>query len=319
MTIRFTCNECESVLNIRDELAGTKAKCPKCKTAFVVPGPQAKATQKAPASVAASTESLEDLIDMPLEVTPAVQYDSDDGFDPLDVLSSGAQPLTSNSSAGLVEEAPKPTVAELMREHEANMASKKKKRERKNKAGGLEEAAAAASLMTAGTASDALTRTYDQKRGKASEPAALTREERRQLEQREAMKQFAIRGGAALAGILICTYFLISWAFSKALPPLAYVSGVVTLNSGPLAGVEVTFAPTKNPGELDLENATPSTGFTNTNGEFTLMYDPENEGVLPGLHNVSIISPAGVKYILPPADQQQTLEIGEDKTINFNL
>lgn len=37
MTIRFTCSECGSVLKIKDELAGTSAKCPKCKTKFVIP------------------------------------------------------------------------------------------------------------------------------------------------------------------------------------------------------------------------------------------------------------------------------------------
>jgi hypothetical protein len=37
MTIRITCTECASVLKIKDELAGTSARCPKCKTKFVVP------------------------------------------------------------------------------------------------------------------------------------------------------------------------------------------------------------------------------------------------------------------------------------------
>lgn len=37
MTIRITCAECASVLKIKDELAGTSAKCPKCKTPFVIP------------------------------------------------------------------------------------------------------------------------------------------------------------------------------------------------------------------------------------------------------------------------------------------
>ena len=40
MTIRFTCAECASVLKIKDELAGTSGRCPKCKTNFVVPMPQ---------------------------------------------------------------------------------------------------------------------------------------------------------------------------------------------------------------------------------------------------------------------------------------
>ena len=37
MTIRVTCDQCGSVLKIKDELAGTDGKCPKCKTRFVVP------------------------------------------------------------------------------------------------------------------------------------------------------------------------------------------------------------------------------------------------------------------------------------------
>ncbi len=37
MSIRFECPECQSVLKIKDALAGTDGKCPKCKTPFVVP------------------------------------------------------------------------------------------------------------------------------------------------------------------------------------------------------------------------------------------------------------------------------------------
>ena len=37
MTIRFTCAGCGSLLKIKDDLAGTDGKCPKCKTEFVVP------------------------------------------------------------------------------------------------------------------------------------------------------------------------------------------------------------------------------------------------------------------------------------------
>ncbi len=40
MTIRFTCAECDSVLKIKDELAGSPGRCPKCKTKFIVPSPQ---------------------------------------------------------------------------------------------------------------------------------------------------------------------------------------------------------------------------------------------------------------------------------------
>lgn len=53
MTIRFTCDTCGSVLKIKDELAGTDGKCPKCKTRFVVPPPSPEAPVSSSAAVAA--------------------------------------------------------------------------------------------------------------------------------------------------------------------------------------------------------------------------------------------------------------------------
>jgi len=47
MTIRYTCPECSSVLKIKDELAGTAGKCPKCRTKFVVPAPSSDESPKA--------------------------------------------------------------------------------------------------------------------------------------------------------------------------------------------------------------------------------------------------------------------------------
>ena len=40
MSIRFECDQCGSVLKIKDDLAGKPGKCPKCKTAFTVPAPE---------------------------------------------------------------------------------------------------------------------------------------------------------------------------------------------------------------------------------------------------------------------------------------
>lgn len=43
MTIRYKCEECGSVLNIKDEKAGTQGRCPKCKAEFLVPSVEAAA------------------------------------------------------------------------------------------------------------------------------------------------------------------------------------------------------------------------------------------------------------------------------------
>lgn len=307
MTIRFTCDKCESVLKIRDEMAGTKAKCPKCKTPFVVP-----------AKVDESAEVLEDLVDMPLELTPAVQFDTDDGFDPLDILSG---PASSDSApAAVADDAPKPSIAELMREHEANLATKKSRRSKKKS--GLEDAGAAAA-MTAGTASDALSRNYDQKRGKASEPPPLTREERRAEEDKVAMTQFAAKGGAALVGILVCAYFLIGWMFSEAIPDLSYVSGVITVKGQALTDAQITFSRQKSPDgeDLDEDGATPSTGSTDSSGKYTLMFDAQQgiEGVLPGTHKLHIITSSGISFIVPPDQATQVVKPNDTHTIDIQI
>ena len=78
MTIRYSCKKCESVLKIRDELGGTDAKCPKCKTAFVIPKAKSQkehvpaAATKEKVAVGGDIVPLSALIDLPLEITPPV-------------------------------------------------------------------------------------------------------------------------------------------------------------------------------------------------------------------------------------------------------
>ena len=43
MTIRYECEGCGAVLKIKDELAGTDGKCPKCKAEFIIPEPEGSA------------------------------------------------------------------------------------------------------------------------------------------------------------------------------------------------------------------------------------------------------------------------------------
>jgi len=45
--IRYQCEKCSSVLKIKDRLAGTAGKCPKCKTKFQVPEPDSAGPESA--------------------------------------------------------------------------------------------------------------------------------------------------------------------------------------------------------------------------------------------------------------------------------
>ncbi|HIE96437.1 MAG TPA: hypothetical protein EYG03_10685 [Planctomycetes bacterium] len=334
MVIRYTCKKCKSVLKISDDLAGTDGKCPKCKVEFKVPKPvpkddDAAADTKQPDSPgdaeatepvaleteAELTEAIAELVDMPMELTPQADLSAMDDFDSMGGTESD-NVAVAQTNVIAPPEAPKPSVAELMRAHEE--AKKKKGAAKKKDKGNMEGAAAAADVMTAGTAASALTRTYDKKRTGSSDAPVLTRDERRQAEQREAAIAYAKKAIPALAGILIGGYFLFQWAFSVALPDLEYVTGVVTRDNAPLAGVVVRFAPIPPSGGLRLENATSSEGTTDADGEYVLMYDPDNPGVLPGDHQVTISAGSGLPLPIPFEDQKKTVS-SKRTTFNFSL
>ncbi|HCP13136.1 MAG TPA: hypothetical protein DIT89_12455, partial [Planctomycetaceae bacterium] len=141
MTIRFTCPGCESVLKIKDEKAGTDAKCPKCKRPFVVPQPdeddgieiESPPSDPAPAAAVVAPVDLPiDLpVDLPIDLTPEVAQTED--FDPADVLNSGrpaarpGAPLAPAPQAVTPDR--RPSIAELMKDFES---TKKKDKSRKS-------------------------------------------------------------------------------------------------------------------------------------------------------------------------------------------
>ncbi len=62
MAIKATCNSCQQTFNARDELAGKRVKCPKCKARMMIPA--AKSAAAAPAPVRApSVDPMEALLE----------------------------------------------------------------------------------------------------------------------------------------------------------------------------------------------------------------------------------------------------------------
>lgn len=374
MTIRVRCDGCSAVMKVKDELAGAKGKCPKCKTPFVVPAAKgdaeestasdndqasaakrskkptdipsatktttvasATAATKSSATVASSsavassaTEAhsvaasrdkatpTEAPIDLPLEATPAVPVMDTEDFDPMAALAAGSKTsIPAMASIPASEPVNKPSVADLMKEHNEKKGRKKSKADKPKTSKAAELAQPA---MTSGSAADALNRKYDQKRDESGgSEKLLTREERRQAEQKEAMIEFAKKGVPALAGVLLLSWGLMTYMFSASLPPLGYASGQVSRDGSPLSGVQVVFAPKSPPGQDSPSNATVSQGWTDASGNYTLMYNTENEGVLPGSHEVSIISSSGMTFTLSTEVKMQTVNVGETHTFDFNL
>lgn len=336
MTIRVRCDGCSAVMKVKDELAGAKGKCPKCKTPFVIPAaddtaPEAAATKKtsggkdstskksvSDTSAKAQAEPLEAPIDLPLELTPPVPVMDTEDFDPMAALASGSSTsIPAMAAIAPSEPVNKPSVADLMKEH-SEKKGRRSRRQEKTKPSKATDLAQP--VVTSGSAADALNRKYDQKRDDAGDNEQLmTREERRQAEQKEAMIDFAKKGIPAIAAVLLLSWGLIMYMFSASLPPLGYASGTVTRDGSPMAGVQVVFAPKAKSGEAPAENATVSQGFTDASGNYTLMYSVDNEGVLPGNHEITIMSSLGMTFTLPTELQFQTVEVGENHTFDFNF
>lgn len=77
---------------------------------------------------------------------------------------------------------------------------------------------------------------------------------------------------------LPCTAFIVlALSGCGDTPRLARVSGVLTFKGTPVPNVQLDFYP---------EAGRPSWGLTDAAGRFTLEYDPEHQGVLPGKHKV---------------------------------
>ena len=312
MTIRYTCTGCESVLKIKDEKAGTNAKCPKCKLEFVVP---------APASIEdggeVETEPVDDpvdLVDMPIELTPEVS--ATDDFDPMAVL-GGLTPTAAKSSKK-VDSQPvtgdrKPSVAELMKDFEA---SKKKGREDKS-APEVSRPSMSSTVETSGSAASALTRAYQQKRDSASTPSVSVKDAKAAEKQKLMVNFITTR---AAPGILIVSALLYGyyWYMTREIyegPPLYEVTGQVIRSGIPAPAIQILFEPVGG-GMDDTRHHAQAT--SDAEGNFRLMYDHTFYGVPAGSYLIGLMDVNGAPI---PQVEELTLKVeekGENKLkINF--
>lgn len=287
MTIRYTCTGCKSVLKIKDEKAGTKGKCPKCKAEFLVPQPDEQPSEEAEGVVADEpADEPIDSVDMPIELTPEVP--ESDTFDPLSVLGAQSGPAASRTNRNEVMER-KPSMAEMMKDFDAA----KKNREKKTASETARPSAVAASaLETAGTAADALSRAYQQKRDSASAPSKSAKDIKAQ-EERALLVEFVTRKALpGLLGICALIYGYLTWMNQQPWtgPELFDVTGQVSSGGKPAVGIQVLFEPISS-GPEDNRSAVWAT--TDPGGNFRLMYDASHFGCPAGEYNIGFAGVTG--------------------------
>lgn len=314
MTIRYTCTGCESVLKIKDEKAGTKGKCPKCKTEFLVPQPSGDDADGAEETAASPDLPVDMSVDMPIELTPEVPASAE--FDPADYLSStGSAPAAPSYGSGTPER--KPSVAELMRDFEA---TKKKDKDKGKKSGEVSRPAASAH-ETSGSAADALTRAYQQKRESASAPS-VNQKDVKVAEERAAMMTFLKSRLAPGAAIVLLLVYGINSYFNYTPyegPPLFRVYGAVKKSGQPLVNARISF-------ECDLmvprkpeEPTYSATGTTDEQGNFELYYEAGYSGAPAGSYVVGVVDKEGVPVTVPETEVRRTVTDTADNKFDFNL
>lgn len=319
MTIRYTCSECGSVLKIKDELAGTPGKCPKCKTKFTVPEPGhgEEAAAASPADQAATKKA-----------PPAAKAGKSDQGDDFDVDAF----LMEGGPVAPKEESKKPS----------GPAKDSRGRRRIIPTGDDEDlhpeassaAAAAQKAMGGGAASanakDLLTQTAESSRVKASSmPGEDTGPKydfsiiRAQLIQSAPMI-----GGAVMA--IVVLYLGMAWMMSnpRKLPDLARVSGAVTLNGKPMKNVYVMLTPVKKTGEYNGSEIrlTTAMGLTDEEGYYEAKYFDDVMGVPIGKVRLWLqpLDPADQskippQYIGPSNDIREVREAGNEGKFNLEL
>jgi phage FluMu protein Com len=312
MTIRYTCIGCGSVLKIKDEKAGTKGKCPKCKAEFLIPSESPPTDQTSDTDLALP----EDSVDMPVELTPEVG-DSDD-FDPAEVL--GTNPAFRNTAAGSSPGTAtrKPSVAELMKDFEATKKKDKKSTPEITRPAAV---APASALQTAGSAADALSRSYQQKRDSASAPSTRP-QDIKEAEKRALLVDFLKTRFLPAAALLIAVGYSYYWWMNRVPydgPPLYSVTGQVLRQGTPVAGFDITFypiaiGPDGNRMEVPMDESRGSaSGRTDEKGYFELVYRSPFHGAPAGDYEVSLSDNFGTPVVQDEALRVSVTADGENE------
>lgn len=311
MSIRYECDQCGSVLKIKEDLAGKPGKCPKCKTPFTVPAASEESeTVHEEVSASSSEDSESALAERPsdqgsdFDVDAFLLSDEDSGVKSKPKVAKSSQPTEDvDADQSLDEPVETPKVKRSKsRPDEGKAAESFQIRRGPDVPGkttptlpsGLDEESreqSAPSKRPPGTnpnaaaaniASDLLSKSA--KKGKKAKWDEIEPEKKEEpgfdwdgLKYEARTKLLPVLGGGV--AFLLLVYFLVFPMFGskKFVPKLGTVTGTVTLNGKPLAGVMVWFHPEQKKQESKGKSfhVSGSVGQTDASGHYELMYDPK--------------------------------------------
>lgn len=316
MTIRYKCAECGAAMNINDELAGTEGNCPRCQVQFTVPAAEAGAgaqpivpqpaveIRQGSSSHSEEGPLSDDEIGLFLSSDPSPSSSSagrrDAEADSDDELQTEKNPFDEHAGESVVESDDS--------ESEKRSRQQKQKAKRGNAAAANPNAAKSASIAQSLMGRGAQLEVPDEPEKRKRRPFG-GREERHdgQISSfKEVVTYFAKMGWPFVAGggafLALCFYLSFSMMKHFESPPLAPVTGTVTLDGKPLKQAIVKFVPVFE-GPEGYKKGSTSFGFTGPDGKYTLIYASEGDkqvmGAIIGPHQVQIQlnDPTGAQLI----------------------
>jgi hypothetical protein len=354
MSIRYKCDTCGSTLNIKEELAGTAGKCPKCKSAFTVPtlaAAESPTRRVADAGNATVTPPAAERAKKTLKRSGPARG-ADDDFDPMAVL-MGDEPA-STSRPGRNRPAPPPLSddeipADLEFELEiggdadeepAPKKARKRKRVQFDDSDEFDVSAPNSASATAGAmlggasagAKDLLTRTMEESRARASRIDEDQDDRLRGPRLTDYLREYALQATGIVIAFVVVTWGLYQFANSMygggmPLPDLGRVYGVVMLDGQPLEGAQVRFTPADRRLTVDEKGKhryRSSTATTDAEGYYDLYYTESVRGAAATEHRVSIEKFGADGRLVTPAnwydltEEMRTVESGSNE-MNFEL
>lgn len=106
--------------------------------------------------------------------------------------------------------------------------------------------------------------------------------------------------------VLACVATFLSGCGGSDLPELCTVVGKVTKDGQPVVGASVTFAP--------VDSGRPSSGRTDAEGNYKLMYNVDTEGAVVGKHKVTVISSTSEEDY-----EEASLADNQQETIDYQV
>lgn len=293
MTIRCECDHCGTSLKVKDKLAGTEGKCPKCREKILIPDAPSDDSEEV---LLGGDESQPPKADSPKKSVAEEEEEAIFGDD----FFSMQEP----------EPGPRhiPTVITADDGADDEPAPRKKKKSKSS------ETEVGAEIDSSNIASSLLSKTGKRNRPEDfQDPSESEKVSYDYSEVNYLLLQRILPG----VGAAVIVFFLAYWMFfdmlggGVELPELAELTGHVT-NDGEGIKAHLLFLPsTGNSGDGGTSGS-PSDAFSGADGSYEVFYKPDVEGLVIGTHEVLIT--VGTTRI----ERQVTVEAGS-QIIDFEL